>query len=155
MSSESENLNRYTCSAGLHSPTIPAPLTFLPIASESEGPRRPNQPTPDRHRAMANSEHSSLAMLSKMTLDVTHSTEQVVKGGVHPPLPRGEQIVNPWEIVAADEYGIDYDKLTEKFGTRKIDHAILDRFEKLTGHKPHRYLRRGLFFSQRYHALSQ
>ena len=61
-----------------------------------------------------------------------------------------EQIVNPFEIVAADEYGIDYDKLITKFGTRKIDQEILDRFERLTGHKPHRYLRRGHFFSQRY-----
>ena len=61
-----------------------------------------------------------------------------------------EQIVNPFEVVAADEHGIDYDKLIETFGTRKIDQAILDRFEKLTGKKPHRYLRRGLFFSQRY-----
>jgi hypothetical protein len=60
-----------------------------------------------------------------------------------------EQIVNPFEVVAADEHGIDYDKLIETFGTRKIDQAILDRFEKLTGKKPHRYLRRGLFFSQR------
>lgn len=64
---------------------------------------------------------------------------------------KAEQIVNPFEIVAADEYGIDYDKLINKFGTRKIDQEILDRFERLTGHKPHRYLRRGHFFSQRYH----
>jgi tryptophanyl-tRNA synthetase len=60
-----------------------------------------------------------------------------------------EQIVNPFEVVAADERGVDYDKLIETFGTRKIDQAILDRFERLTGKKPHRYLRRGLFFSQR------
>jgi len=99
---------------------------------------------------MADSEHSSLPVLSKMTLDGTPSNLHVAQAGVHPPLPKGEQIVNPWEIAAADEYGIDYDKLIEKFGTRKIDQAILDRFEKLTGHKPHRYLRRGLFFSHRY-----
>lgn len=64
-------------------------------------------------------------------------------------IQKGEQIVNPFEIVAADEYGVDYDKLIETFGTRKIDQATLDRFEKLTGKKPHRYLRRGHFFSQR------
>jgi len=64
-------------------------------------------------------------------------------------IQRGEQIVNPFEIVAVDEYGIDYDKLIDKFGTRRIDQAILERFERLTGHKPHHYLRRGLFFSQR------
>lgn len=30
-----------------------------------------------------------------------------------------------------------------------IDTSLLDRFERLTGHKPHRWLRRGLFFSHR------
>lgn len=36
-----------------------------------------------------------------------------------------------------------------KWKTSKIDHALLERFEKVTGHKPHRWLRRGLFFSHR------
>lgn len=94
----------------------------------------------------------SLPVLSKMTLDENSQAEQgghLAKDGTHVHIQKGEQIVNPWEIVAADEYGIDYDKLIEKFGTRKIDQATLDRFEALTGHRPHRYLRRGLFFSQR------
>lgn len=30
-----------------------------------------------------------------------------------------------------------------------IDDELLQRFERLTGHKPHRWLRRGLFFSHR------
>ena len=60
-----------------------------------------------------------------------------------------EQIVNPFTIEAADERGVDYNKVVEQFGTRLIDQATLDRFEKLTGQRPHRYLRRGLFFSQR------
>lgn len=91
-------------------------------------------------------------VLSRMTLDENSQAERdahLGKDGHHSHIQKGEQIVNPWEIVAADEYGIDYDKLIEKFGTRKIDQATLDRFEALTGHKPHRYLRRGLFFSQR------
>jgi len=66
----------------------------------------------------------------------------------HAEKPR-EQIINPWEVTAADEYGIDYDKLIDTFGTRRIDQSTLDRFERLTGRKPHRYLRRGHFFSQR------
>jgi tryptophanyl-tRNA synthetase len=82
-----------------------------------------------------------------MTLDETSSHAAPTTAGVAKKL---EQIVNPWEISAADEYGIDYDKLIEQFGTRRIDEATLERFEKLTGHKPHRYLRRGHFFSQRY-----
>src|SRR5271169_2961324 len=61
-----------------------------------------------------------------------------------------EQVVNPFEVTAPDERGVDYDKLIETFGTRRIDQAMLERFEKLTGRRPHRYLRREHFFSQRF-----
>ncbi|KAJ6620253.1 tryptophanyl-tRNA synthetase [Mycena sp. CBHHK59/15] len=54
-----------------------------------------------------------------------------------------EQVVTPWD------QAIDYDKLIDQFGTRRIDSALLERFEKLTGHKPHMFLRRGMFFSHR------
>lgn len=84
-----------------------------------------------------------------MTLD-GDPADRVEIDGLAATVPRNEQVVNPWEVVGADEYGVDYDKLIEQFGTRKIDQATLDRFEKLTGRKPHRYLRRGHFFSQRY-----
>ena len=86
--------------------------------------------------------------LSEMTLDDPIDIATI--DGPAANIQRGEQIVNPWEVVGADEFGIDYDKLIEQFGTRKIDQATLDRFERLTGRKPHRYLRRGHFFSQRY-----
>ncbi|KAF5859120.1 hypothetical protein ETB97_003311, partial [Aspergillus alliaceus] len=36
-----------------------------------------------------------------------------------------------------------------KWNTPIIDQKLLERFEKVTGHKPHRWLRRGLFFSHR------
>jgi tryptophanyl-tRNA synthetase len=36
-----------------------------------------------------------------------------------------------------------------KWNTSLIDQALLDRFTTLTGHKPHRWLRRGLYFSHR------
>jgi len=81
--------------------------------------------------------------LSKMTLDDEPQTDP---NGQQP----REQIVNPFTIEAADERGVDYNKVVEQFGTRLIDQATLDRFEKLTGQKAHRYLRRGLFFSQRH-----
>jgi hypothetical protein len=66
-----------------------------------------------------------------------------------------EQIVTPWDVqgsVSEDgkQAAIDYDKLVRQFGTRLLDESILARFEKLTGHKPHVFLRRGLFFSHRY-----
>ncbi|KZV68080.1 tryptophanyl-tRNA synthetase [Peniophora sp. CONT] len=64
------------------------------------------------------------------------------------------QVVTPWDVageVSADgqQLAIDYDKLIDQFGTRRIDAALLERFEKLTGHRPHIFLRRGLFFSHR------
>lgn len=65
-----------------------------------------------------------------------------------------DQVVTPWDVqgsVTADgkQSAIDYDKLIDQFGTRRIDDALLQRFEKLTGRKPHVLLRRGMFFSHR------
>lgn len=65
-----------------------------------------------------------------------------------------EQIVTPWKVegevgLDGEKMGIDYDKLINQFGTRKIDQSILQRFTKLTGHQPHLFLRRGMFFSHR------
>ncbi|CAO1602904.1 MAG: hypothetical protein LQ349_002507 [Xanthoria aureola] len=65
-----------------------------------------------------------------------------------------EQIVTPFDVSGGlDEQGnpraIDYDKLVDTFGSQRIDKLLLDRFEKVTGHKPHRMLRRGLVFSHR------
>ncbi|KAF8191453.1 hypothetical protein K438DRAFT_1906972 [Mycena galopus ATCC 62051] len=64
------------------------------------------------------------------------------------------QVVTPWDVqgsVSTDgkQNAIDYDKLIDQFGTRRVDQALLDRFQKLTGHKPHVFLRRGMFFSHR------
>src|SRR5271170_6477211 len=95
-------------------------------------------------------QHPLPGVLSKMTLDdKPSSTTSKVPNDVSIPIEEKEQIINPFEVIAADENGIDYDKVIEKFGTRRIDQAMLDRFEKSTGHKPHRYLTRGHFFSQR------
>lgn len=65
-----------------------------------------------------------------------------------------EQVITPWDVqgsVSADgkQQAIDYDKLIVQFGTKRIDKELLDRFERLTGHKPHVFLRRGMFFSHR------
>ncbi|OZJ02665.1 Tryptophan--tRNA ligase, cytoplasmic [Bifiguratus adelaidae] len=65
-----------------------------------------------------------------------------------------EQIVTPWDVEGAvDAEGkaqaIDYNKLIERFGTSPISPEILARFERLTGRKPHMFLRRGVFFSHR------
>ncbi|KAL4929896.1 uncharacterized protein BDV17DRAFT_281085 [Aspergillus undulatus] len=65
-----------------------------------------------------------------------------------------EQDINPWSVAGATDaegnaIGFDYEALSKKWNTSLIDQALLDRFEKVTGHKPHRWLRRGLFFSHR------
>ncbi|KAL8652603.1 MAG: hypothetical protein Q9226_004200 [Calogaya cf. arnoldii] len=65
-----------------------------------------------------------------------------------------EQVITPFDVSGGlDEQGnpkaIDYDKLVDTFGSQRIDKPLLERFEKVTGHKPHRMLRRGLVFSHR------
>jgi tryptophanyl-tRNA synthetase len=65
-----------------------------------------------------------------------------------------EQNVNPWNVTGeVGEDGIvkpiNYNKLVEQFGTKLIDKALLERFERVTGHKPHRFLRRQIVFSHR------
>lgn len=65
-----------------------------------------------------------------------------------------EQIITPFDVSGGlDEHGkakaIDYEKLIDTFGSQRIDDSLLKRFEKVTGHKPHRLLRRGMVFSHR------
>ncbi|KAJ9664253.1 tryptophan--tRNA ligase [Coniosporium apollinis] len=70
------------------------------------------------------------------------------------PNAAAEQQIDPWSVSAAtDEHGnilaFDYEAISRKWNTKLIGDALLQRFESLTGHKPHRWLRRGLFFSHR------
>ena len=69
------------------------------------------------------------------------------------PAENKEQNIDPWNVQGAEVDGviqaIDYNKLIEQFGTRKISPELLEKFERITGHKPHRLLRRGMFFSHR------
>ncbi|KAL8965758.1 MAG: hypothetical protein Q9183_003698 [Haloplaca sp. 2 TL-2023] len=65
-----------------------------------------------------------------------------------------DQIITPFDVSGGfDDSGkpkaIDYDKLVDTFGSQRIDKPLLERFEKVTGHRPHRMLRRGLVFSHR------
>ncbi|CAH2983218.1 unnamed protein product [Chilo suppressalis] len=60
-----------------------------------------------------------------------------------------DDIVDPWNVTSKSETGIDYEKLIKRFGSQKIDQALIDRFEKVTGQKAHHLLRRGIFFSHR------
>ncbi|GJE87932.1 tryptophan--tRNA ligase [Phanerochaete sordida] len=83
-----------------------------------------------------------------------HATSSATPAVKPAPADAHAQVVTPWDVqggVSADgqQLAIDYDKLVEQFGTRRIDEALLQRFEKLTGHRPHVLLRRGMFFSHR------
>ncbi|XP_071962099.1 tryptophan--tRNA ligase, cytoplasmic-like [Antedon mediterranea] len=60
-----------------------------------------------------------------------------------------EDDVNPWSVVSKSDKGVDYDKLIKRFGSTKIDQVLIDRIALLTKQTPHRFLRRGIFFSQR------
>lgn len=60
-----------------------------------------------------------------------------------------DDVVNPWEVATSSATGVDYDKLIKRFGSTKIDDALLQRIEKVTGKPVHHLLRRGKFFSQR------
>ncbi|XP_077995089.1 tryptophan--tRNA ligase, cytoplasmic-like [Glandiceps talaboti] len=60
-----------------------------------------------------------------------------------------EDLVDPWSVLSASAKGVDYDKLIKRFGSQKIEPALLERIEKVTGKPPHHLLSRGIFFSQR------
>lgn len=61
-----------------------------------------------------------------------------------------DQIVDPYSVgTTTTGKGIDYEKLIKQFGCSAIVPDHLARIEKLTGQKPHHFLRRGVFFSHR------
>ncbi|KAL6944677.1 tryptophan--tRNA ligase [Hanseniaspora osmophila] len=65
-----------------------------------------------------------------------------------------EQNITPWDVEGAvDAKGvqqaIDYDKLISKFGTKAISEETMARFQAVTGHVPHHWMRKGIFFSER------
>ncbi|XP_015774521.1 PREDICTED: tryptophan--tRNA ligase, cytoplasmic-like isoform X1 [Acropora digitifera] len=62
---------------------------------------------------------------------------------------RAEQIVTMEKVEAADNKGIDYDKLIRQFGCSKLEERHKERIQELTGKAPHHLLRRGVFFSHR------
>jgi len=60
-----------------------------------------------------------------------------------------EDIVTAFNISAASDKGIDYQKLIREYGCFTISEAQIKKVEELTGKKPHRFIRRGIFFCQR------
>lgn len=74
-------------------------------------------------------------------------TEQVEAPKIDPNATGFEVTVENVTNTTGEE--IDYDKLIDKFGCSRIDDELLERFTKVTGHQPHVFLRRGIFFSHR------
>lgn len=58
-----------------------------------------------------------------------------------------EQVVDPWSAKASQN-GFDYMKLIRHFGTKPITPELIKRIECATKMRAHRFLRRGIFFSQ-------
>lgn len=61
--------------------------------------------------------------------------------------PKKAQTVDPWTVES--EGAIDYDRLINDFGSQPISEELVNRIRTLTGKEPHRFLRRGIFFSHR------
>lgn len=59
-------------------------------------------------------------------------------------MPREDFVVTPWEVRGK----IDYSRLVEKFGTKKIDATLLDKIKKHTKDL-HPFLKREIVFSHR------
>ena len=53
--------------------------------------------------------------------------------------------VTPWEVLGK----VDYNKLVKQFGINIISDELKVRFEKVTGHKLHPWLKRDIFFAHR------
>ncbi|XP_037096939.1 tryptophan--tRNA ligase, cytoplasmic [Syngnathus acus] len=107
---------------------------------------------------------AAVQFLLKLKVDYKQATGQDYKAGCPPSenslssengltadgnADDGDDEVNPWSVSTNNAKGVDYDKLIVRFGSSKIDQELVDRIEKVTGQKPHRFLRRGIFFSHR------
>lgn len=77
---------------------------------------------------------------TKPAEDTASSTQEEEK--------KTEQKVTAFEVEAG-ETGVDYNKLIDQFGCDRINEKHLEKIEELTGQKPHRFLRREIFFSHR------
>ena len=60
-----------------------------------------------------------------------------------------EDFVGAFKIQAATDKGIDYEKLLIKFGCSPMNPQLIEKIERLTGQRAHRFIRRGIFFCHR------
>ncbi|CAJ0946615.1 unnamed protein product, partial [Mesorhabditis belari] len=86
-----------------------------------------------------NAEETLIAAVEKASVENGVAEKDVSK----------EDIVTPWDVSSTSAKGVDYMKLIEKFGCRTMTNDLVERLEKLTGAKPHVFLRRGMYFAHR------
>jgi tryptophanyl-tRNA synthetase len=99
-----------------------------------------NLSRPTKTPASAHREENSVEPIHMKSLDGDDVEKEEI------PVAK-EQVVDPWTVES--DGAIDYDKLISLFGSQRIDQGLLDRIERVTGKKVHRFLRRGIFFSHR------
>jgi len=58
------------------------------------------------------------------------------------------QTITPWSTECSTN-GFDYNEMIKKFGVQPINNELLVRFKQVTGHEPHYWLKRGIFFAHR------
>lgn len=112
-------------------------------------------------KALKDEVDSAVQMLLSLKMSYKAVVGEDYKADCPPgnPAPRGdgspdatearEDFVDPWTVQTSSAKGIDYDKLIVRFGSSKIDKELINRIERATGQRPHRFLRRGVFFSHR------
>lgn len=124
-------------------PQVDAPST--PRPNKSPIPDRPVK-TPRTKDDQLNAGDGDNAMPEKMVLfkDEGGSNESAASSAAD---AEKEQVVTPWTVQS--EGAVDYDKLIRDFGCHHLTKEIVDRMERLTGKRMHRWLRRGMFFSHR------
>jgi len=120
-------------------PRTPPREAVKSVESSSSLNRPTKTPAPNSNKN--GKEIRPIPMASLESIPVT------AEGGENEQGEKPAQVVDPWTVES--EGAIDYDYLIQQFGCQKIDPALLERMERLTGKPVHRFLRRGIFFSHR------
>ncbi|KAK2945881.1 putative Tryptophan--tRNA ligase [Blattamonas nauphoetae] len=59
------------------------------------------------------------------------------------------ELFTPWDVVASEEKGVDYDGIVHRFGLTHVTSSDLDKFVRITNTPLHPWLERGFFFCAR------
>ena len=86
---------------------------------------------------------------NKETVAATAKLEDVKLTETEKKPEEDEDFVDPWNVSSKSDTGINYDKLIVKFGSSKVDEALIARIEAIIKQPVHHFIRRGIFFSHR------